>query len=298
MASTYSPLLRLELMTQGEKTGQWGDITNTNLSNILEQAIAGTVDISITGSGGSITLTSLAGATDQAREAILHFTGTYSGTVNVIAPASSKIYLIVNDSNQTVRIKTSTSTGITVAAAQINFIVFNTTALDFQLASAQVTGYSTNTPNTIVQRDGSGNFAAGTLTLSGITLSGGTISSGGGTISSPKLQAYSEAINVVGSVSGAVNVDLSLANVFTYTLTGTTTFTFINPPASGTNKPFTLIIRQDATGSRTATFNGAKWTDSIAPTLTTTPNKYDVLTFFTVDGGSSYFATYAMANVS
>lgn len=292
MASTYSPLLRLELMTQGEKTGQWGDITNTNLSSILEQSIAGTSDISVTGSGGSITLTQASGAADQAREAILHFIGTYGGgTVNVIAPASSKIYLVINDSNAPVKVKTSTSTGVTISSGAVNFIAFNTTALDFQLASAQVTGSSTNTPNTLVQRDGSGNFAAGTLTLGGITLSGGTVSS-------PKLQAYSEAIGVVGNVSGSVSVDLNLANVFTYTLTGTTTFTFTNPPAAGTNKPFTLIIRQDATGSRTATFTGAKWTDSIAPVLTTTPNRYDVFTFFTVDGGSSYFATYAMANVS
>jgi len=292
MASTYSPLLRLELMTTGEKSGQWGDITNTNLSTILEQSIAGTSDISVTGSGGTITLSTVNGSSDQAREAILHFTGTYSsGTVNVIAPASSKIYLIVNDSDQTVRIKTSTSTGITVTAGQINFIVFNTTTLDFQLASAQVTGYSTNTPNTLVQRDGSGNFAAGTLVLTGLSM-------GGGTILSPKFQAYNEAVNVVGNVSGSVSVDLSTANIFTYTLTGTTTFTFTNPPSAGTSKPFTLIVRQDATGSRTASFTAAKWTDGTAPTLTTTPNKYDVFTFFTVDGGVSYFATYAMANVS
>jgi hypothetical protein len=279
-------------MTTGEKSGQWGDITNTNLSTILEQAVAGTSEISITGSGGSIILTTSNGSADQAREAVLHFTGTYSsGTVNVIAPASSKIYLVVNDSDQTVRIKTTTSTGITVASGQINFIVFNTTALDFQLASAQVTGYSTNVPNTLVQRDGSGNFAAGTITASGLSM-------GGGTVSSPKFQAYNEAVNVVGNVSGSVSVDLSVANIFSYTLTGNTTFSFTNPPASGTSKPFTLIIRQDSTGSRSASFTGAKWTDGTAPTLTTTPSRYDVFTFFTIDGGVSYFATYAMANVS
>lgn len=286
MASSYSPLLRLELMVQGEKNNQWGDITNTNLSTILEQAIAGTAEISITGSGGTITLTQVSGASDQAREAVLHFTGTYSSTVNVIAPASSKIYLVINDSNQNVRIKTSTSTGVIVNSGSVNFIAFNTTSLDFQLASAQVVGYSTNTPNTLVQRDGSGAFATGGIAMAG------------GAITNPKLQAYTETVTTGGNVSGSVNVDLSTANLFTYTLTGTATFTFINPPATGISQPFTLIIKQDATGSRTASFTNAKWTDGLAPTLTTTPNKNDVFTFFTIDGGASYFATYAMANVS
>ena len=36
MASTYSSDTKLELITTGEKAGQWGGITNTNLQ-ILEQ---------------------------------------------------------------------------------------------------------------------------------------------------------------------------------------------------------------------------------------------------------------------
>lgn len=115
---------------------------------------------------------------------------------------------------------------------------------------------------------------------------------------SPKFQSYSEVVSNIGNVSGSVSVDLGSANIFIYTLIGSTTFTFTNPPASNISKPVTLIIRQDGVGSRTASFTGAKWTDGTAPTLTTTANKYDVFTFFTVDGGSSYFATYAMANVT
>ena len=36
MASTFSSDLKLEIITTGEKFGQWGGITNTNLQ-ILEQ---------------------------------------------------------------------------------------------------------------------------------------------------------------------------------------------------------------------------------------------------------------------
>jgi hypothetical protein len=126
----------------------------------------------------------------------------------------------------------------------------------------------------------------------------GNVNLGNNNLIAPKLNAYSEAVTVGGNVSGSVNVDLSLTNVFTYTLVGSTTFTFTNAPAANVSKPVTLIIRQDSTGSRTASFTAAKWTDGLSPTLTTTANKYDVFTFFTIDGGTSYFATYAMANVS
>ena len=37
MASSYSTNTQLELITTGEKAGQWGTITNTNLQ-ILEQS--------------------------------------------------------------------------------------------------------------------------------------------------------------------------------------------------------------------------------------------------------------------
>jgi hypothetical protein len=48
MASTYSTNLKIELITTGEKDGEWGDITNTNLGTLLEQAISGYVTQAIT----------------------------------------------------------------------------------------------------------------------------------------------------------------------------------------------------------------------------------------------------------
>ena len=44
MASTYSTNTKLELITTGEKAGQWGGITNTNLQ-IVEQAATGYASI-------------------------------------------------------------------------------------------------------------------------------------------------------------------------------------------------------------------------------------------------------------
>ena len=119
------------------------------------------------------------------------------------------------------------------------------------------------------------------------------------TLTSKQFQAYNETVTTVGTVATATyNIDLSLSNIFDITLGTNVTFTFTNPPSSGISKNCTVILRQDATGSRLATFTNAKYTDGTAPILSTGANQIDVLTFFTVNGGTFWFGTFAMANVS
>ena len=119
------------------------------------------------------------------------------------------------------------------------------------------------------------------------------------TLTSKQFQAYNETVTTVGTVATSTyNIDLSLSNIFDITLGTNVTFTFTNPPSSGISKNCTVILRQDATGSRLATFTNAKYTDGTAPILSTGANQIDVLTFFTVNGGSFWFGTFAMANVS
>jgi hypothetical protein len=119
------------------------------------------------------------------------------------------------------------------------------------------------------------------------------------TLTNKQWQAYNETVTTVGTVSTTTyNIDLSLSNIFDITLGNNVTFTFTNPPASGISRNCTVILRQDATGSRLATFTNAKYTDGTAPILSTGANQIDVLTFFTLNGGSFWFGTFAMANVS
>ncbi len=114
----------------------------------------------------------------------------------------------------------------------------------------------------------------------------------------PVLQAYEERFVALGSISsGTYNIDLSLSNLFTITLSSSVTFTFTNPPASNKSKPITIILTQGAGGSKLATFTNAIYTDGIAPILTTAAGSIDVLTFFTINNGSSYFGTFAMADI-
>jgi hypothetical protein len=111
-----------------------------------------------------------------------------------------------------------------------------------------------------------------------------------------ELKNYSETTNVIGSIGGGTqDLDLSLGNVFSATVnTSATTFTFSNPPASGTAGSFTLILTNG--GSQTVTWPAsAKWGGGTSPTLTAAG--VDVLAFITVDGGTNWYG-FAHTNMS
>jgi hypothetical protein len=84
----------------------------------------------------------------------------------------------------------------------------------------------------------------------------------------------------------ANSVDLSLGNVFTKTISGATTLTFDNPPASGKAGAFSLILTNGA--SSAITWPGSvDWPLATPPTLTAAG--VDVLTFTTIDGGTIWY---------
>ena len=114
MATSYSSLLRLELPGNGEQSGIWGSTTNNNLGTLLDQAIAGTA--SITMLDADYTLSAYNGVTDEARQMILNVGGTLTANRNIICPATSKLYVIKNNTTGgfSVTLKTASGTGVTV----------------------------------------------------------------------------------------------------------------------------------------------------------------------------------------
>jgi hypothetical protein len=91
---------------------------------------------------------------------------------------------------------------------------------------------------------------------------------------------YKEGV-VTANTSTAYTISLASGTVQILTLTGNCTFTF---PTATAGKSFTLILKQDATGSRTATWPAAvKWPSGTAPTITSTASKSDKY-IFTADG--------------
>ena len=108
------------------------------------------------------------------------------------------------------------------------------------------------------------------------------------TVTRPVFKDYGETVNAIGSIGGGTqDIDLESGNVVTGTVdTSETTFTFSNPPATGTAGSFTLILTNG--GSQTVNWPAAvDWAGSTAPTLTT--SGVDVITFTTIDAGTIWY---------
>lgn len=116
MASTFTDLLRLERMTQGEQNNTWGDKTSDNLDK-LEEAIAGRKAIAL--AAADVTLTTNNGGdgtSEQAAAMILDCSGVLSANVNIVAPNVSKMYIVKNGTTGafTVGIKTTAGSALDV----------------------------------------------------------------------------------------------------------------------------------------------------------------------------------------
>ena len=108
-------------------------------------------------------------------------------------------------------------------------------------------------------------------------------------------ESYNETFVAVTSTTNATTVNCEAGNNFSHTLTENTTFTFSNPPATGTAYGFTLKIVQDAGASGyTVTWPASiDWPSATAPTLTADANAVDVFVFYTHDGGTNFYGFVA-----
>ena len=114
MPSTYSPNLRIELITSGEQSGTWGNTTNINLGSLIEAAISGYVNVTTIVPNQA--LVALEGAPDEARNMVVNLTTTTSNNFNVYIPPVEKFYVIRNSSIYAATIYCSTILGNTTAA--------------------------------------------------------------------------------------------------------------------------------------------------------------------------------------
>ncbi len=107
-------------------------------------------------------------------------------------------------------------------------------------------------------------------------------------ISGGILENYREKLTTVSASGGSI--DLSLGNVFVHTPSGNRTYSITNA-VSGQAHSFTLIINMGST-VRTLTFpSSVKWQGGEIPDLTTA-NKTYVLTFLTINGGTTWLGMF------
>ena len=98
MASTYSSLLRLELIGSGEQANAWGNTTNDNLQYGLEFSIAGVYTKNLASASSPYVLTnndtiSSTQADNENRQAAIIFTGQGSNFIIQVA-ATQKTYFL------------------------------------------------------------------------------------------------------------------------------------------------------------------------------------------------------------
>jgi hypothetical protein len=308
MASSYSADLKLELMATGEKSGLWGDITNTNLT-ILQQAIAGYEEVSIAGGVQTTALTFSNGLVSDGKNAVIKFIGTITGNQTVTIPDSiEKTYIISNGTTGafTVEFKTVSGTGVTFGATDKStktLFADGTNIVD--TGTVSLTGVQTLTNKTLTApildeiNDSNGNeeiiFTTTASAVNEITIANAA------TGNSPNISVTGDDTNIGLSVStkgtglilfndGAYNADATLTDgatitwdvgsspVAKVTLGGNRTLSAPTNSASG--QFISLTVIQDATGSRLLTWNSAyEFTGDTAPTLTTTASKADVFVF-------------------
>jgi len=122
MSSSYSPILRTELIGSGDQAGTWGSTTNSNFQYILESAIAGYVAVTVTPTSNNQVLTYVNGpsansALDQSVYATLKLNaGSLGANFNIFAPPVSKQYIVWNNTAYTATFYNSTVIGNTTAA--------------------------------------------------------------------------------------------------------------------------------------------------------------------------------------
>jgi hypothetical protein len=134
MATNYTNLLGFALPTTGELAGTWGQVVNDSITELVEDSIAGVATASVAGGDWTLSTTG-SGASNEARCAILIPTGTPGVSRNIIAPSSSKSYVVINTSDAEVVVKGAATTGATIAAGARAVVAWNGT--DFVIVAIQ-----------------------------------------------------------------------------------------------------------------------------------------------------------------
>ena len=290
MASTYTNRLGLEKQTDGENPNSWGAILNTNVIDLIDDAIAGYEIVSVSSTG--ITLTDNQGSTDQSRNAALEFAGTLTANVTITVPAEEKTYFIRENTSGSfaVQMKTVGGTALTLSQGENTFVACNGTSIYRIDSPTSVTSFTANTLNAtnistsvlvatsittsildVTQVQGGGATFTGAVSASTLNTSGNVVAAG----------TVNANTDIDATNTGNITLDFATKQNFVLTLTGNITLT--NPSTETVGQCGVISFIQDATGSRTVTLGTDYETaGGLGLTLSTTANAVDIVPYFVV----------------
>jgi hypothetical protein len=303
MSSTYSNL-KLQLMATGENLATWGNVTNVNLGTAVEEAIVGTADVTFASANVTLTLSN-SNATQTARNMRLNLIGTTGGsTRNLVVPSIQKVYIVNNTCADSVLVKTSAGTGVTVPTGRTMWVYNNgTNVVD---ATSHLTSLTLGTPLALTSG------GVGSNTASGARSNLSAVQSGTNT-DITSLQPLNYAVENVTIVASAVpstlTIDAVSQSVLFYTSASTGNWTVNLRGNSGTPMNNLLSIGQAMTVAVFATigtvgnFNNQVQVDGTVSGVTTrwqggTPtvgntSSVDAYTYTVVKTANATFTVFA-----
>ena len=286
MASTFTNRLGLEKQTDGENPNSWGAILNTNVIDLIDDAIAGYEIVSVSGTG--ITLTDNNGSSDQSRNASLEFSGTLTANVTITIPSEEKTYFVRENSSGSfaVQMKTASGSALTLSQGQNTFVACDGTSI-YQLdVPTSVTSFTANTLTaTSITTSIIDATDVNTTNVSATTINTSTVSAtvlntdGTATFSGP-------VIGTVTTLTDAASVALNLAqgNNFYVQMTSAVGSSRVleNPSNAVIGQCGSIYIIQSVSGTATKTISfgdAYRFKAGVAPTITQTTSAVDLMVY-------------------
>jgi len=228
MTYANTTLLGLNQPTTGSESGVWGDDVNNGFTQLVDISVAGTnnitqdsdITLSVTNGNNSSSFSTTGSNSTVAQYAVLNCTGSRTAARNIIVPASSKLYVVYNNTSggYAITVKKSAGTGVSIANGEKALVYYDSiTATDVvKIVSTTQTA------------------AAGTLT--GTTLNSTVVTSSLTSVGTVTTGTWNA--SVIGAAYGGTGVANNAANTITFTgsyslgltLTANTTATL---PTSG-----------------------------------------------------------------
>lgn len=230
-------------------------------------------------SGSAITAGNAAAAAGQFASSALNAPGTSAtSTTEITIPTSTP-------ASRSLTIQT----GKEISVGQ--FVNIASTASPGNYMAGQITAHDSGTGAltvNVVQIDGSGTFAAWTIALAANGNAAQVDKPN--TFSAHQIFGLGAHIKEVALGAGSA-IDLQAGNVFTKTISGTTTLSLTNVPASGITSSFGVAL----SGGGSATVNW--WANIVWDALTPpvlSASGYDLVTFLPLAGGTMFFGMHSV----